>query len=144
MSDFRKVAENFWVSPQIGIDDVAEARERGFGAIVNNRPDGEAEDQVAGAQIAAAASAAGLDYVAIPVTTSAIGADQVRAMAAALESARGPILAYCRSGTRSTFMWALARALAGDNVDTIAARAAAAGYDVGPIRPLLESMNPSG
>jgi len=140
VSDFRQVSERFWASPQIGLAEVDEARERGFALIINNRPEGEADDQTPGAEIAAAAGAAGLEYRAIPVTPAGFSEEQVREMAEALESAAGPVLAYCRSGTRSTLLWSLAQALGGRDPDAIAADAAGAGYDVGPIRPLLERL----
>ena len=58
----------------------------------------------------------------------------------ALEQAEGPILAYCRSGTRSTLLWALAAAKQGETPDAIARAAAQAGYDVGPIRPMIDML----
>ena len=61
-------------------------------------------------------------------------------MTAALEEAAGPVLAYCRSGTRSTLLWSLAQAAIGRAPDTIATEAAGAGYDVTPIRPLLDRL----
>jgi uncharacterized protein (TIGR01244 family) len=137
MSDFRPITPAFWASPQIGLDDVAEAKARGVALIVNNRPEGEAEGQVPGGEIEAAAAAAGIAYVAIPVTHAGFSEDQVRAMAEAIRDAGGPVLAYCRSGTRSTLLWSLAQALDGRAPGEIAADAARAGYDVGPIRPLL-------
>lgn len=140
MSDFRQVTPTFWASPQIGLDDVQEAAARGFALIVNNRPEGESEDQVPGAAIAAAAAELGLGYSAIPVTHAGFSEDQVEAMAAALREAGGPVLAYCRSGTRSTLLWALAQAAEGREPETIAAEAAVAGYDVAPIRPLLDTL----
>ena len=140
MSDFRQVSDSFWASPQIGISDVAEAKTRGIVLIVNNRPEGEADDQVPGAEIEAAARAAGLDYLAIPVTHAGFSEDQVRTMADAIDAAEGPILGYCRSGTRSTLLWSLAQALRGRAPDAIAADAARAGYDVAPIRSLLEML----
>ena len=106
MTDFRRLSEDFWASPQIGLDDIAEAKARGFASIVNNRPEGEAPDQLPGGEIEAA----------------------------------GPVLAYCRSGTRSTLLWSLAQAAQGSDPDSIAAQAAGAGYDVAPIRPLLEML----
>lgn len=140
MSDFRQVTPSFWASPQIGLADVAEAQARGMTLIVNNRPEGEAEDQTPGTEIEAAARAAGLDYVAIPVTHTGFSEEQVQAMAAALADTSGPVLAYCRSGTRSTLLWSLAQAKDGRAPDEIAAHAARAGYDVAPIRPLLEML----
>ncbi len=140
MSDFRQVTPTFWASPQIGLDDVQEAAARGFALIVNNRPEGESEDQVPGAAIAAAAAELGLGYSAIPVTHAGFSEDQVEAMTAALGEAEGPVLAYCRSGTRSTLLWALAQAAQGREPEAIAAEAAGAGYDVAPIRPMLDML----
>ncbi|HEU4649886.1 MAG TPA: TIGR01244 family sulfur transferase [Croceibacterium sp.] len=140
MSDFRQVDASFWASPQIGLADVAEAQARGMTLIINNRPEGEADDQVPGAAIETAARAAGLDYLAIPVSHAGFSEAQVEAMSEALARATGPVLAYCRSGTRSTLLWSLAQAKGGRAPDEIAADAARAGYDVGPIRPLLEML----
>ena len=140
MSDFRQISDAFSASPQIGLDDVAEAQARGFSRIVNNRPEGEADDQTPGEAIAAAAEAAGLEYRAIPVTHAGFSEDQVRAMAEAIETANGPVLAYCRSGTRSTLLWALAEASRGGDPDAIALAAAGAGYDVTTIRPLIDML----
>lgn len=144
MSAFRQVAASFWASPQIDLADVAEAWARGITLIVNNRPDGEGDDQVPGAAIEAAASAAGLGYVAIPVSHAGFSEEQVEAMADALAQSAGPVLAYCRSGTRSTLLWSLAQAKSGRAPDEIAADAARAGYDVGPIRPLLVMLSGGG
>ena len=140
MSDFRKLTENFWASPQIELDDVAEAKARGFVMIVNNRPEGEAEGQVPGREVESAARAAGLGYRAIPITHAGFSEDQVRAMQTVLEEAGGPVLAYCRSGTRSTLLWALAQAAQGSDPDTIASEAAGAGYEVAPIRSLIDML----
>ena len=140
MSDFRTVTADFSASPQISLGDVEEAKARGFALIVNNRPDGEAPEQVPGNAIEAAARSAGLDYRAIPVTHAGFSEDQVRALAAALDEARGPVLAYCRSGTRSTLLWALAQAARGEDPATIEHVAAGAGYDVAPVRSLIDML----
>jgi uncharacterized protein (TIGR01244 family) len=140
MSDFRQLTEDFWASPQIGLDDVAEAKARGFALIVNNRPEGEASDQVPGDAIETASASAGLAYCAIPITHAGFSEEQIKAMAAALECTQGPVLAYCRSGTRSTLLWALTQASQGHDPDAIAAQAAGAGYDVAPIRPLIDML----
>jgi uncharacterized protein (TIGR01244 family) len=140
MSDFRQVAATFWASPQISLADVAQAEAQGITLIINNRPEGEADDQVPGAAIESAARAAGLDYLAIPVSHAGFSEAQVEAMAEALAQAAGPVLAYCRSGTRSTLLWSLAQAKGGRAPDAIAADAARAGYDVAPIRSLLEML----
>ena len=140
MSDFRQLTADFWASPQIELEDVADASARGIVLIINNRPEGEAADQVSGDAIQAAAREAALDYCAIPVTHAGFAEDQVRAMAIALAEAKGPVLAYCRSGTRSTLLWALAQASRGQDPEALAASAAQAGYDVAPIRPLMNGL----
>ncbi|MHA6718577.1 protein tyrosine phosphatase family protein [Sphingomonas sp. RS6] len=129
------------VSPQILPDDVAALAAAGFTYIINNRPEGEESGQPSGDAIAAAAAAAGLGYAAIPVTPGGFSMAQVEAMDAALAEADGPVLAYCRSGTRSCNLWALASARRGDDPDTLIAKAAAAGYDLSAIRPALEQLS---
>lgn len=124
------------IAGQIRPRDVAEAAALGVTMVVNNRPDGEEPGQPAGAELEAAASAAGLGYRHLPVAGS-IAPGQAEAMAAILDAAEGKVLAFCRSGTRSTYLWALARALRGEDRDTLVARAAAAGYDLTPLRPYL-------
>lgn len=124
------------VAGQIGPGDVAELSAQGISLIINNRPDGEDPDQPAGAEIEAAAAAAGIAYRHIPVAGS-IDARSIQATAEALDGAEGKVLAFCRSGTRSTYLWALAQASRGADVDELAARAAAAGYDLSPLRPYL-------
>ncbi|MFA7586661.1 MAG: TIGR01244 family sulfur transferase [Novosphingobium sp.] len=137
---FRKLSDNLFASPQIGLPELAEAQAMGITAIINNRPEAESEDQTPGDQIEAAARAAGMDYVAIPVTHAGFSAGQVEAMATALQNARGPVLAYCRSGTRSTLLWALAEASRGANPATLSAQAAAAGYDISPVRAMVDML----
>ncbi len=134
---FRTLDPSISVFGQIEPEDVAAAKAQGFTTIVNNRPEGEQPGQPAGAEIEAAAKAAGLAYVAIPVDHSGFAEWQVSAMADALEQANGPVLAFCRSGTRSTFLWALARNRLGDDGETLIAKAAGAGYDLSSIRPVL-------
>lgn len=142
MSQFRRLSDQVFASPQIAVEDLAAAKAAGVTLIINNRPDGESDDQTPGADIEAAARAAGIDYVAIPVGGAGFGQPQVSAMAGALDrvGASGKVLAYCRSGTRSTLLWALAQARAGRDSEEIAAAAAAAGYDVGPVRPAMDML----
>lgn len=140
MSDFRHLTETVLASPQIGVAEIADAKAMGVTLVINNRPEGEADDQTPGSEIEAAARAAGLDYCAIPITHSGFSEPQVAAMADALAGADGKVLAYCRSGTRSTLLWALARASRGDDPEQLAETAAGAGYDVAPIRPAMDAL----
>ena len=137
---FRMLTTDIMVAPQIGVDAVAEAKAAGVALIINNRPEGESDDQVPGAEIEAAAQAAGMDYVAIPITHSGFSQPQVMAMVDALKGAKGKVLAYCRSGTRSTLLWALAESAQGGDPDALTNMAAKAGYDVSPVRPLMDML----
>ncbi len=137
---FRKLTDVILVSEQIDVASVAEAAANGVGLIINNRPDDESADQVSGGDIQAAAIAAGIDYIAIPVTHSGFSQPQVDAMVAALNGANGKVLAYCRSGTRSTLLWALAECKQGGDPDALTNMASKAGYDLSPIRPLMDML----
>ena len=138
---FRKLTDQVYASPQIGLAEVADAAAMGVTLIINNRPEDEEPGQTPGSEIEAAARAAGLDYVAIPVTHAGFSEPQVKAMAGALGNAGpGKILAYCRSGTRSTLLWSLARASEGGNPDELAEAAANAGYDIGPVRQIVDML----
>lgn len=141
MTAFLPINARLSVSAQLSLDDIASAAGQGFGHIINNRPDHEAPGQPTGAEIEAAAHAAGLGYTAIPVDHSGFSAEQVAAMSACLVSAK-PVLAYCRSGTRSTMLWALAAASRGESIDATVAAAAAQGYDVRPLLPAMRSLQP--
>lgn len=136
---FIKLTPMISVAPQIAPDDCALARAQGFAAIVNNRPDGEAPGQPDCAVMQAAAEAAGLRYVAIPIDHTGFAMPQVEAMAAVLQGG-GPVLAFCRSGTRSTNLWALAAASLGEDPDAIVAAAAGGGYDVSGMLPSLRML----
>ncbi len=134
------VTPDLLVAGQLSPADMARAAARGVRLVVNNRPDGEAEDQPTSEEMRAAAERAGLLYRYIPVTHAGFGLAQVDAMTDALRDATGPVLAFCRSGTRSTLLWALARARAGDRPEDLQAQAAAAGYDLSPIRHSLDAL----
>lgn len=136
---FRQLSDRVWAAPQISLDDVAAAAAQGITLIINNRPEGESDDQIPGEAIESAANAAGMAYVAIPVTHAGFSQPQVTAMVEALAH-DGKVLAYCRSGTRSTLLWSLAQASLGADLDAVTAQASAAGYDVSPVRPLMDML----
>ena len=141
MVKFKKLRDGMLASPQIEAGDVARAKEAGVTLIINNRPDGEASDQPAGAEIEAAAQASGIDYRAIPVSSAGFSLPQIEDMQTALNEAEGTVLAFCRSGTRSTILWALAKAKSGAPVDQLSDDASAAGYDLSDIRPTMDMLN---
>ncbi len=123
------------VTGQIGPQDMPVVAALGVTTIVNNRPDGEEPGQPSNAEIEAAARAAGIAWHHIPVA-GGFSRAQVDALAEAME-APGEALLFCRSGTRSTYLWALARATRGADPQLLADQAAAAGYDLRPLAPLL-------
>lgn len=133
-----KLTPDLSVSAQITPEDLKEAAAAGFKSFINNRPDGEAPDQPRNDELAAAAQRLRLEYRAIPIVPGQMSDDQVAAFGTALTEMKGPILAFCRTGTRSTTIWALASA--GDMpAETILKTAAAAGYNLDALRPRLEA-----
>jgi uncharacterized protein (TIGR01244 family) len=142
MNAFKRVTPDFAVAAQLGADDLVRAAAEGFRAIIVNRPDNEALGQPSVNEMKAAAEAAGLGFKAIPFSGFPPPA-VVAETAAALDEANGPVLAYCRSGTRSITAWALAQALAGSHTpDEIIALAQKAGYDLSGARGPLETLAP--
>ena len=99
---FQRLSAALCVAPQLEAADMAWAAQAGFKSVINNRPDFEAgPDQPTHAQIAAAAEAAGLSYAFLPVDPGVQTADEVARFKALLAELPTPILAFCRSGTRS-------------------------------------------
>jgi uncharacterized protein (TIGR01244 family) len=111
-SAIRKLSTDFAVTGQLLPQDLQEVASLGYATVINNRPDGEGgPDQPSSRQLEQAARAAGLHYLHLPVVGSAITPEQVLGMKQALAAGRGrPILAFCRSGARSTKLFELAQA----------------------------------
>lgn len=131
----RKLDETMSVSGQISPAEIPQLAAQGIRMIVNNRPDGEAPGQPRAEEIRVAAEAAGIAYRAIPVRQLDPGS--VEEMGRALGEAEGPVLAFCAAGTRSTYLWALARSARGADADALTQMALAAGVDLTPIRRFL-------
>lgn len=134
--DLKRINDHVSVSGQISPEDIATLKSLGFVAIVNNRPDGESPDQPAGEEIEAAATAAGLAYHAIPLGREGVNADLVEKTKAVIEGSDGPVFCFCRSGTRSTTLWALSQAGEMDASEIIS-QAAEAGYDMSHLAGIL-------
>ncbi|HEX2800683.1 MAG TPA: TIGR01244 family sulfur transferase [Phenylobacterium sp.] len=112
MPAFKHVTDDLSVAPQISLADVAEAARLGFTTLINNRPDGEEPGQPTSAQVEAAAREAGLAYAHIPVRGGP-GPAEVEAVREVVDAADGPVLAFCRSGTRSIVTWSIGQAQSG-------------------------------
>ena len=137
--DIRPITPDFAASPQISVADVATAAAQGYRTLICNRPDGEEPGQPDWAAIEAAAKAAGMETFFLPVS-NAVGLtmETVEGFEAALASAPKPVLAYCRSGTRSTMAWGVASASTTDP-DTLVEAASKFGYDLNGLRPAMDS-----
>jgi uncharacterized protein (TIGR01244 family) len=98
----QQLSADVCVAPQLDPAAMAWAAQAGFKSVINNRPDFEGgPDQPASAQIEAAAVAAGLRYVYLPVAPAVQTPDEIARFAQLLADLPKPILAFCRSGTRS-------------------------------------------
>lgn len=129
---------DFSVSPQISPDDIATAKAQGIRSIICNRPDGEAADQSSEQSVREAAEQAGLEFRAIPFSPGKQTEADIAAFELALEELPAPVLAYCRTGTRSTGIWAQAKS-SNTSVDEIIAQAGRAGFDLSQLRDALRA-----
>ena len=137
MTEFKSLDEQTLVSGQINVADLQEARRHGVTMVVNNRPDGEDEGQPTSAEIEAAAEAAGLDYRHIPIARG-MGPAQIEEMVSARsELGDGKMLAFCRSGMRSTLAWAVACREAGVPREMLEEEAHGAGFSLAAVDHLL-------
>lgn len=111
MNPITRITPDFAVTGELQEPDFAEIAAQGFKAVINNRPDGEAPGQPTAREQEEIARKHGLDYAHVPATTQTIFTDEVvSAMEKALNSVEGPVLAHCKSGMRSTVLWAVASA----------------------------------
>ena len=134
----RQLDEKTLIGGQISPDDVAHLKALGVTLIVNNRPDGEDEGQPAGADIEAAARAAGIDYRHVPIARG-LGPSDIESMREAIHSAGdGKLFAFCRSGNRSTLAWAVARNEDGVEREELVRCAEGAGFSLDPVAHLLK------
>jgi uncharacterized protein (TIGR01244 family) len=134
---FRQLDEKTLVGGQISAADMEELKRHGVTMIVNNRPDGEDPGQPTSREICLAAEAAGIAYRHVPIVRG-MGPTDIEAMRDAMHEAdEGKLLAYCRSGNRSTLAWAVAKREDGAKREELEACAEAAGFSLAPIQHLL-------
>jgi uncharacterized protein (TIGR01244 family) len=127
--ELKRINDDVSVAPQISPEDMPALKAAGFTTVINNRPDGEAPDQPSSATMQAAAEAAGLSYHFIPLGREGVSPEMIDEERTVLEGSDGPVLAFCRSGTRSTTLWALTQA-GKMPAQEIVAQAAHAGYEM--------------
>jgi uncharacterized protein (TIGR01244 family) len=138
--DKRKISPTYFVAPQIDAADVAALVKSGFTRVICNRPDAEVPASHQHDAMAQAAKTAGLEFVYHPLTHTTMTPENIAKQRELAETATGPVLAYCASGTRCSIVWALGQA---DtlSVDEIIAATQAAGYDLANMRQTLEAIS---
>jgi len=122
----------------IGPDAIPGAAEAGIRAIINNRPDGEEQHQASSDSIAAAAKQQGLDYRFVPISMRQLSPQDIEGMRAALNDTPAPRVAFCRSGSRSYILWALANAGTEAELEEMIDQAAGRGFDISVARLLAQ------
>ncbi|MFN3526685.1 MAG: TIGR01244 family sulfur transferase [Paracoccus sp. (in: a-proteobacteria)] len=136
--DLRQLSPTLAVSAQIQPQDVPSLAAAGFKVLVNNRPDSEVGADIDHEAMAQAAAEAGMTYHYLPFSPGEITPQLISDFGTATAD-QGPVIAYCRSGNRSTVLWALNQA--GKLPDTeILDTAAKAGYDLTSVQPLIVSL----
>jgi uncharacterized protein (TIGR01244 family) len=137
--DIRQITPAYSVSPQIAPEDIPGIVAAGFTTIIDNRPDSEIPLELSSGVMRAAVEAAGLTFVVLPATHQTMTPELISAQMAAVAGSRGPVLAYCASGTRCSVIWSLGQA--GQlSTDEILRATARAGYDLSGLRARLEAL----
>lgn len=135
--ELKTLYKDIAVSPQITVEDLAQIKALGYTSVVCHRPDGEGADQVNFDEIEQGANSLGLTAIYQPVVSGKITDEDVAKFSTILNEAQGPVFAYCRTGTRSTSLWSLAKAGELPVADILAA-AKQAGYDMsGVVRRIV-------
>jgi sulfide:quinone oxidoreductase len=130
--DAKRITETISVSPQITASDLADIEKAGFRSVICNRPDGEGADQPTFEEIEAAAKVLGLETRYLPIVSGKVKDEDASNFGKLIESLPKPVLAYCRTGTRSATLWALSEGKKRALPD-ILERTKAAGYDMGGV-----------
>ena len=138
--DIRPLDEALSASPQIAPKDLPVIAAQGFRSVISNRPDDEEPGPPSAEDLRQAAEAVGLAFAHVPVVGGAISDQDVADFKKALADLPRPVFGFCRTGTRTTTLWALANAAA-ETPDHLIERARSAGYDLGALRPRLEGVS---
>jgi len=129
----------YFVGPQVLLEDFAKLKAMGFERVINNRPDGEAEEQPVSADLEAEARAQGLEYIYNTVNLSALGQEQVSQQMASLEESK-KTFAFCRTGTRSSVVWVLVNNAQGKEYQTLVDYVSAKGFDLARCEAAMQPL----
>lgn len=131
-----KLDESYFVLPQITADVVRQLKDEGFDTIINNRPDNEEELQPSSAELASIAEELGLTYVYNPVNLSALTNVELDRQKASIANAE-KCLSFCRTGTRSSVLWALINQ-DNQNMEAMLTELKIKGFDLGRCLPAMK------
>lgn len=140
----KKLYDNLFVAGQINASDFSELKEAGVSTIINNRPDGEEAGQLSAAEAEALAKEHGISYHYLPMANGQpLPPTLVEDFKSIIKGSQGDVLAHCRSGMRSAFIWALGAIPNSDvSVDQAIEAAQGAGIPLQNARAVLESVKP--
>ena len=126
----KAIDQNLSVSEQIASQDITAIASAGFKSVICNRPDGEGADQPVFAEIETAARAAGLAAAYLPIVSGKVSDEDAAEFGLLMDRLPKPVLAYCRTGTRSTTLWSLSEGARGRPLPEILLATKSAGYDM--------------
>ena len=135
----KKLSDQFYVGPQIEIDDIEDLQISGIKSVICLRPDGEGADQPAFEALKTQATSLEIAAHYLPIVLGQISDAQIAEFADMVTKSPSPIFAYCSSGMRATALWALHQAQFGQSVDDILAVAKSAGHDLTALTPRLSA-----
>ncbi len=138
--NMKKLSPQVFVSGQITTTDIGVASAQGIKTIINNRPDNETIGQPLSADLAAAAAELEMQFIDVPVLSSGITEENIELFDRAYKELQAPVLIFCRTGTRSTTLWAL-NEVKTLGVEAVIATTGAAGYDLSAMRSTLVSRS---
>ena len=138
--EIRKINDNISVAGQISSADIPAIAKHGIKTIICNRPDFEVSDQPTYDSIQKAALDNDVAIIFLPVLNTGISEENIEEFAALVDRVEKPMLAYCRTGTRCTFLWALSEGTKGVPIDQIVTSATNAGYDISRITERLAQV----
>ncbi|MDG1530017.1 MAG: TIGR01244 family sulfur transferase [Paracoccaceae bacterium] len=107
--ELKNLADGLSVSEQVLPSDMNAIKDAGFGGIICNRPDGEEAGQPTFDEIATAAKAAGLKVIHQPIIPGQISQSDAEDFANMVSTMSGPVLAFCRTGARSSMLWSMSQ-----------------------------------
>ena len=135
----KKLSDQFYVGPQIEIDDIEDLQISGIKSVICLRPDGEGASQPVFEALKSQSRSLEIAAYYLPIVPGQISNAQIAEFADMVTKSPSPIFAYCRSGMRATALWALHQAQLGQSVDDILAAAKFAGHDLTALTPRLSA-----